>query len=367
MKPYAPSAAIGISALLERYRSQSDFDFLRPTGMDLTKPIAPLMLAALFAFIVPARAEQPSGRIDYALTYVPLLHAVLMHGGWNPPNWSPTNEAWAWDGKSWSRWQTPGSPAFAHHTMAYDAKRKMLVICGRPTPHQDGEYQIWENEGKAWTRRANIPVSTSAQGDPKLAYDTRKKRLVLYVASYAREAEVWEFDGKQWQHIKATHQPLRCDDNGCQFQYDESLHKMVLVGEERASKEPLDWDGKEWGMAGGSGTQTWLWDGVDWDQLRGEQPPRAMWGGMAYDRERRRMFLLTTRMETWTLARDKWVKLTPQNSPVPIPNGFFELSYDPAQRVTLFFGGENRRGKAEKDWTYPTATWLYDGQNWASR
>jgi len=276
------------------------------------------------------------------------------------------NEAWKWDGRSWSRWTVTGSPAFAHHTMAFDSGRNVLVVCGRPTPAKGGEYQIWEFDGKAWGRKANVPVQPTAQGDPKLTYDEQRKKLVLYAARNGQEAEVWEFEGKDWQLIRSAHQPLRCDDNGCLFQYDGALGKSVLVGEERTSDRLLSWNGDEWGMAGGTGTQTWLWDGADWLRVPGKQPPRAVWGGIGFDTNRHELFLLTTRMETWLLRGERWIRSRPKSSPRPVPNGFFATAYDPSRNSALFFGGESRSSKAEKDWEYPETTWSYDGEKWTS-
>ena len=321
----------------------------------------------LFLSIAAFGADHPYGRIDYSIAYVPLLHGVVMYGGWAPPKWRPINEAWIWNGTSWTPWQMDGAPAFAHHSMAFDSKRNVLVVCGRPTPHEGGEYQVWENDRKTWIRKDNIPVSASAQGDPKLTYDTRRNRLVLYVSSYNKDSEIWQFDGKQWQRAQPSHRPMRCDDNGCQFQYDEKLKKAVLVGEERTDSDPLGWDGKEWGVKTATGTQTWLWDGADWTQLKGAQPPRAMWGGMTYDRGREQLTLLTTRMETWVLRRDHWQKLSPATPPTPNPNGFFGLAYDPDHKASLFFGGESRLTEPEKEWKYPETTWIFDGKAWAAK
>lgn len=326
-----------------------------------------LFLAPYITISASAADTPPFGRIDYSLAYVPFLHSVLMYGGWAPPLWRPMNEVLTWDGKSWARSTPTGVPAFAHHTMAFDAGRNILVVCGRPKPHEGGEYQTWEFDAKAWTRRDNIPVGATALGDPKLTYDTQRKRLVLYASSYNGDTEVWEADSGNWQKMKFDHRPLRCDDNGCQFQYDESLKKAVLVGEERNVADPLAWDGHEWGMRNGSGTQTWLWDGRDWTQVRGTQPPRAMWGGMAYDAARKRLTLLTTRMETWTLKSDGWEKLSPPTSPTPSPNGFFELAYDAERQITIFFGGESRQTEPEKEWKYPETTWVWDGKTWSAR
>lgn len=325
------------------------------------------LLSLVLASQISLGADHPSGRIDYSMSYVPFLHGVVMYGGWAPPKWRPTNEAWVWNGASWTPWQMDGGPAFAHHSMAFDSNRNVLVVCGRPTPHEGGEYQVWENDGKSWKRKENVPVSAPAQGDPKLTYDPRRGRLILYVSSYNKDSELWEFDGKQWRRLQSAHRPMRCDDNGCQFQFDEKLKKAVLVGEERADSDPLAWDGKEWGDKTGAGTQTWVWDGADWTQLTGTQPPRAMWGGMTYDREREQLTLLTTRMETWVLRRDHWKKLSPSTSLAPNPNGFFELAYDPVHKNSLFFGGESRLTEPEKEWKYPETTWIFDGSNWTGK
>jgi hypothetical protein len=314
-----------------------------------------------------AADDHPSGRIDYAMVYVPFLRGVLMYGGWAPPKWAPMNEAWIWNGQSWSRLAIEGAPAFAHHTMAFDTKRNVLVVCGRPTPHEGADYQIWEYDGKKWERSDSVPVGATAQGDPKLTYDARRGRLVLYVALTQGIAEVWEFDGKNWELKKPAHQPMRCDDNGCLFQYDADLKKSVLVGEERNGKDPLGWDGHEWGMLGGGGTQTWMWDGADWARVAGEQPARAVWGGITFDAARHELLVITTRMETWTLRGDKWIKVSPATSPRPSPNGFFALGYDPVHKTSIFFGGESRPSEPERMWIYPEDTWIYDGSSWSAR
>jgi hypothetical protein len=323
-----------------------------------------LVLLGFTGTVIGAGPEHPSKRIDYAMAYLPSLHSVIMHGGWAPPDWVPTDETWKWDGHRWSRWIVAGSPAFAHHTMAFDSERNVLVICGRPTPAQGGEYQIWEFNHEAWSRKADIPVNQTARGDPKLTYDERRNRLLLYAAGAGGIAEVWELDGSNWRLIRSPHQPARCDD-GCLCQYDAAIGKSVLIAEERTSPQLLAWDGREWGMAGGTGTQIWLWDGVDWVRLPGEQPPRAVWGGTAFDNTRHELILLTTRMETWALRGNRWTKVLPARTPEPSPNGFFAMAYDPYHRVSLFFGGESRTKEPEKDWVYPEATWIYDGQNWS--
>jgi hypothetical protein len=311
---------------------------------------------------LPTPAPRP--RIDYAMAYVPFRHAVAMHGGWYSPRWIPISEVWEWNGQVWSPWETSGAPAFAHHSMVFDSKRNVLVVCGRETPNR-GSYQMWEYDGSKWSQRANIPIGASAQGDIKIAYDIARNRVVLYAARTKATTETWEYDGKSWQQIKSAHQPVRCDD-GALLQYDEAQHKTVLVGEDRTGNNLLTWDGHEWSADGGTGTQTWLWDGSDWTQIEGQQPPKAIWGGIAFDALHQQVVLLTTRMETWVLQRG-WRQRHPSTSPTPAPNGFFAMAYDPIRRVTVFFGGESRQGGLEKNWVYPDTTWMYDGESWSTK
>jgi hypothetical protein len=248
--------------------------------------------------------------------------------------------------------------------MVFDSRRNVLVVCGRETPTR-GSYQMWEYDGSKWTRGADIPIGTSAQGDIKITFDAPRNRIVLYAARAKGATETWEHDGKTWQQIKSAHQPVRCDD-GALLQYDEAQRKTVLVGEERTGNGLLNWDGREWGADGGTGTQTWLWDGTDWTQVKGQQPPKATWGGIAFDDLHHQTVLLTTRMETWTLQRE-WLQLHPAASPTPAPNGFFAMAYDPIRKGIVFFGGESRQSQLEKNWVYPDRTWMYDGRSWAMR
>jgi hypothetical protein len=323
-----------------------------------------IALVVVFGFRFPlAAVDIPSPRIDYAMAYVPFLHAVVMHGGWSSPRWVPMSEAWKWDGQSWSRWETSGAPTFAHHSMAFDSRRNVLVVCGRETPTR-GSYQMWEYDGSKWTRGADIPIGPSAQGDVKIAFDGPRNRIVLYAARAKGATETWEYDGKTWQQIKSVHQPVRCDD-GALLQYDEAQRKTILVGEDRTGNGLLSWDGHEWGADGGAGTQTWFWDGIDWTQVKGQQPPKAVWGGIAFDTLHHQTVLLTTRMETWTLQRE-WQQLRPPASPKPAPNGFFAMAYDPVRKGIVFYGGESRQSELEKNWVYPDSTWMYDGYSWST-
>ncbi|HXM24060.1 MAG TPA: hypothetical protein VN948_22575 [Terriglobales bacterium] len=327
-----------------------------------------IALVAALGFGVPLAGSDlpsphPSPRIDYAMAYVPFLHAVVMHGGWSSPRWVPMSEAWKWDGQRWSRWETSGAPMFAHHAMVFDSRRNVLVVCGRETPNR-GSYQMWEYDGSKWLRKADIPIGASAQGDVKIAFDSPRNRIVLYAARTKGTTETWEYDGKTWQQIKSAHQPVRCDD-GALLQYDEAQHRTVLVGEDRTGNGLLGWDGHEWGADRGAGTQTWLWDGTDWSQVKGQQPPKAVWGGIAFDGLHHQMVLLTTRMETWTLQRE-WLQLHPAASPTPAPNGFFAMAYDPIRKGIVFFGGESRQSELEKNWAYPDSTWMYDGRSWST-
>src|SRR5579859_2090703 len=108
--------------------------------MNATGCLKITLLVAIYFVLPAAPADSPGSRltprIDYAMAYVPFLHSVVMHGGWSSPRWVPMTEAWQWDGRTWSRWETSGAPAFAHHSMVFDSRRNVLIVCGRETPNR---------------------------------------------------------------------------------------------------------------------------------------------------------------------------------------------------------------------------------------
>ncbi len=294
----------------------------------------------IFLTFVPlfSQIQAPQGNIDYAMEYFPPAGGIIMHGGWCEPDWVVKNEMWLLTGQGWSLMNVPGSPYFAHHSMTYDSLRQVLILCGNDIySGGNGVYQTWQYDGNRWTRVQDIPTNITF-GDPELAFDLARNRVVAYISDWENNVEIWEYDGTNWQNISPLVLPPACPD-GALMKYDTDIARTVLV------------------LPGG----TWLWDGIRWVQA-GDPPQNVQYGGMTFDSVRGEMVLLTTTMETWVFDGLSWAKKNPVHSPVPSPNGLFSLAFDSVRQKAVFFGGESP--PMQNQVTYPTKTWEWDGVDW---
>ena len=317
-----------------------------------------LFVAVVLGLLVrtfPAWAENPAGRIDYGMAYYPSAGGLVMHGGWSDATgWYPTNEMWVLAAGGWSQMASADAPAFAHHAMAYDSARNVLVMCGKDYTGPTPVYQLWEYNGAAWTRGPD--VASSVDGDPEVAFDSARNVTVLYMAdspgaaSGGTVSETWEYNGSAVTKMSTATQPLALGD-GALLVYDAANGRTVLVG------GPMD---ASWTVGD---TQTWIYNGADWTQLGGTQPPDAALGGMAYDSVRQEVVLITTKGQTWGLTGAGWAQKQPATSPTPAENGLFVLAFDPARQVAAFFGGESPPWGPNT--TYPNKTWEFNGVTWA--
>ncbi|MDQ5988115.1 MAG: hypothetical protein CSYNP_03871 [Syntrophus sp. SKADARSKE-3] len=307
----------------------------------MNKKAKVLFFVALFSlisvYVSPAHAVDPTGRIDYAISYFPPATGVIMHGGWGPSgNWSPLSEVWKLNTSGWTLLSTTNSPAMSHHSMTYDSGRQVLVVC-KPG---SGSFQTWEFNGTAWTQKSD--TTASINGDVEIAYDSNRQVTVLYGVGTNGSIVTFEYNGTTWTQKSPAHQPVSCSD-GALLQYHPLISSTVLVGKASGSS---------------ASTQTWTWNGTDWTQVTGTQPGSAIMGGMAYDSARNEMVLLTTDMKTWTFNGTTWTQKAPAASPTPSSNSFFGMAFDAQRQVAVIFGGESGS-------SYPQKTWQWDGNTWA--
>jgi hypothetical protein len=283
----------------------------------------------------------PSGRIDYAAQYAPFAGGIVMHGGWGPPAWKPLAETWKLEATGWSQMSVSNAPAMAHLSMTLDEQRQVLVACGQ-TQVMNGLHEIWEFNGVAWSKTGEL--SGTMAGDAEITYDSDRHRLVIFRASSTGQEETWEFNGSLWQKVSHSVKPVACSD-GALFKYAPSLKKTVLVGNATFSS-PLE---------------TWLWNGTNWSSISGVQPTNAPAGGMTYDAARGQLVLLASDMKTWTFDGSQWTILAATKSPTTSPLNYYNLAYDAARKVSVFFSGEFHSGS---QWLYPTNAWEWNGTTW---
>lgn len=150
-----------------------------------------------------AASRGPSGNLFLKMAYDGRRRRIVAFGGRGGGN-----ETWEWNGHSWNRVSTSGPPPRDHHTMAYDSRRGRVVIFGGGLQLPDGQFppdttgawlrDLWAWDGRHWTRLA-AGGPPSRGGQPGLAYDELRDRLVLFGGGHLDGT--WEWDGRGWRQV----------------------------------------------------------------------------------------------------------------------------------------------------------------------
>ena len=211
-------------------------------------------------------AVSPTPRIGASLVYDAAHRQVLLFGGRAGDvrnKGALLNDAWLWDGTTWSQ-ATPASspPARRSTSLAYDAARQQVVLFGGLTGAGDID-DTWTWSGSAWTPH---PLTTrpAARLLSSLAYDPVHQQVVLFAGSTAAGAvaDTWTWDGTSWTQRSPLTSPPARDSGGLAF--DASRSAVLLFG---GISVP--------GLQPSELADTWLWDGSNWSQQSASNPPPA--------------------------------------------------------------------------------------------
>lgn len=208
------------------------------------------------------------------------------------------SDTWEWDGVRWMRRDVSGPGPLDHHAMAYDEARGAVVVQGGADGGSILPGETWIFDGEAWTRAADAASGPGQRVHHAMAYDARRRRVILF-GGFGEDgdppADVWEWDGSRWQTVTSPGPGPR---SRHRMAYDAERGVTVLYGgTDEAST--WTWDGRAWrrvategppprdmhAMAwdarrrrivlyGGGGTRSdlWEWDGERWLEVRPGRP-----------------------------------------------------------------------------------------------
>ena len=167
-------------------------------------------------------------------------------GGYNIPE---LNEIWAWDGSTWVRRPTAGSPpagyASSESAVAYVPSDHTLVLFG----FVNNGPTTWTFDGTTWGATSPISGGPTAQ-DFAMASDDARSSVVMYTAS----GTTWTWNGMKWTAQNPLHTPP--PRVGEAMAYDSSRHEVVLFG-------GIAQVGNHCTVLG----DTWTWNGTDWTEV----------------------------------------------------------------------------------------------------
>jgi len=306
------------------------------------------------------RKTGPPARQRHALAFDPVRERTVMFGGFHDPAF--LDDTWEWDGVEWNE-PVPSIPAPApgdkhrlyagrpeariETALAFDARRKRIVMFGGQGSRSQSLDDTWEWDGEVWAERLTLQRPSARHGHAA-AYDERRGRLVLFGG---REnlfrpslADTWEWDGRVWeQRFPATVPPSREDHT---MVWDSARERVLLYAGQVCP--PFD----ECSPRG----DTWEWDGNDWTRAATGGPAARAYHGLAFDRNRARAFLFGglgfagALADEWEWNGEDWL---PRSIPGSPGRQGHAIAYDARTGRVVLFGGANIESKIFADtWEY---------------
>ncbi|MBN2246562.1 MAG: hypothetical protein JW755_12030 [Candidatus Aminicenantes bacterium] len=239
-------------------------------------------------------APYPYIRTEHAMAYHMKKKMIVLFGGWRSGWGNPyRNDTWVYRNNKWEEIDTPGPSGRSKHAMAYDEKRKVVVLYGG----YDGNDRLndtWTFNGTKWTK-------LNASGPPgllnhALAYDAKRKVIVLFggYSDAGYSGETWILKGNQWKKMSSTGPSGRSRPS---MAFSKKGNVVVLFGGKQGDYpyyEYLD--------------DTWLWNGKNWTQFDISGPEGRSSHTMAYDIKRKRVVLFGGDPEgSWNALGDTWL------------------------------------------------------------
>jgi hypothetical protein len=177
----------------------------------------------------------------------------VMFGG----SYSKAGDAgWILDDAGWTRITAAGPPPRQAHAMEYDEHRGRVVVFGglgaRDTPNQRPPIlgDTWEFDGARWERLT--VEGPSPRASPGIAYDSKRRSMILFGGvggDGTMLSDTWSWDGRAWKLLAQSGPEPRAMGY---LAYDRHRDRIVLFGGRRA------------GWPNGDANDTWEWDGAAW-------------------------------------------------------------------------------------------------------
>lgn len=195
-------------------------------------------------------AASPTPRGGHRMVYDAARGEVVLFGGGASFGAASFNQTWVWNGTTWTQ-RTPAAAPTARFEpgMVYDAARQEVVLFGGASPAGLAA-DTWVWQGTTWTQRSVSPAPT-ARSAMMLTYDSDRALSVLFGGGSVNGAtlfnDTWEWDGSTWRSVTTAAAPLPRFRGG--LAYDTVRRRCLLYGGFRPFRNDT------WSFEGGNWTQ----------------------------------------------------------------------------------------------------------------
>ncbi len=145
----------------------------------------------------------PSVRAHFGFVYDSVHEQALLLGGYAD---QILDDFWAWKDGTWQNVALAGPGSLSHFGMALDQDANALIIfggAGSTSTFTSLSDRTWKLADGAWSE-LDVQEHPSERGSPAMAYDPKRKRVVLYGGFASNRSDLddtWEWDGSQWHCI----------------------------------------------------------------------------------------------------------------------------------------------------------------------
>jgi hypothetical protein len=252
----------------------------------------------------------PAGRVNAAAVYDRRHEQAVVSGGSRKAaegdRWDVVGDTWVGDRRGWRRVgdMTPRD----HQSLVVDGRGRVLMFGGIGADRStDWPHDTWVLDEGRWSRVATD--GPAGRGRSALAYDARRRRVVLFGGASAPSGpdraqtffgDTWTWDGERWQRVAETGPRGRY---AHAMVFDEAAGVVLLYGGAAAHRDaPL--------------SDMWKWDGTACTvvPLAGPTPGHRYQPVLVYDRAGRRTILhggIGTASDTWEWNGTRWRPLAP--------------------------------------------------------
>ncbi|MFH2109678.1 MAG: kelch repeat-containing protein [Candidatus Bathyarchaeota archaeon] len=231
-------------------------------------------------------AVRPPPRFNPGVAYIPDRQAILIFGGYKPPERN-LGDTWLFDVKTdtWRELEPSNSPTPRSNVgMAYDTKNGKVILFGGSSNSEYPTSDTWayDFEANTWTEMhpAAFPKPQYGVG---MVYDSLNERILLLEGHWVtRESGAvrdgydgglytYDYAADTWTKIECSTPPGRY---WYSTAYDNDLGRMIVFG------------GIRWiGGYGNMYDETWVYDSETntWSKSIEKGPEKRYISGMAYD------------------------------------------------------------------------------------
>jgi hypothetical protein len=151
----------------------------------------------------PVASEGPRGRARTALAYDAKRRQVVLFGGVSAEPQVFLQDTWIWAGGKWTLAAEGGPPGRYAHGMVFDERAGVVLLYSGSAAHSGAPLSdMWQWDGQRWSE---IPLTGPTPGyryQPVMVYDRARKRTVLYGGLDGFKDDTWEWDGRRWREVK---------------------------------------------------------------------------------------------------------------------------------------------------------------------